>query len=256
MCPVLSATSTWLDSHQYLALWLEGIALLAIFIWDRIDASAQHKQTLTQMKIMESQARGTEIAANAATKSADALINSERAWVVAGLRPYATQFGDRRWYRKDGAPLTTEEVTAGKHLRYWLTITNMGRGPAQILGVALNYTCLGKGVTDLPESGVGESALKSYRPFEHLLGGDGQAVEIGEAIDVGWYIGDDFDAIKKLEKTAVIHGWIKYRHMFSTTDDCYSDFCYVYTVSEEKLTTVGRHTRQRQQKAEPPGHTP
>ena len=36
MCAVLSATPNWFDLHQYLALWLEGIALLAIFIWDRM----------------------------------------------------------------------------------------------------------------------------------------------------------------------------------------------------------------------------
>jgi len=60
---------------------------------------------------------------------------------------------------------------------------------------------------------------------------------------------DDSDAIERLEKTAVIHGWVKYRHMLSTTDDCYADFCYAYTVSEERLTVVGRYTKQRQQKA-------
>src|SRR5690242_2727620 len=79
---VLAATPNWFDSHQYIALWLEGIALLAIFIWDRIDASQQHKQTLTQMGIMQNQARATETAANAATKSAEALISSERAWII------------------------------------------------------------------------------------------------------------------------------------------------------------------------------
>ena len=65
MYSVLSATPNWFDSHQYLALWLEGIALLAIFIWDRIDASQQHKQILAQMEIMQNQARVTETAANA-----------------------------------------------------------------------------------------------------------------------------------------------------------------------------------------------
>ncbi len=73
MCSVLFATSSWLDSHQYLALWLEGIALLAIFVWDRWDSHQQHKQTLAQMAIMQNQARATETAANAATKSAEAL---------------------------------------------------------------------------------------------------------------------------------------------------------------------------------------
>ena len=84
LCLVPSALK-WLDSHQYLALWLEGIALLVIFIWDRIDASQQLKQTLAQMEIMRNQARATETAANAANKSTEALINSERAWVLVDI---------------------------------------------------------------------------------------------------------------------------------------------------------------------------
>jgi hypothetical protein len=56
MCSVLLATPTWLDSHQYLALWIEGIALLLIFAWDRWDSHQQHKQTLAQMGIMQRQA--------------------------------------------------------------------------------------------------------------------------------------------------------------------------------------------------------
>ena len=96
MCSVLSATPNWFDSHQYLALWLEGIALLAIFIWDRIDASQQHKQTLAQMEVMRIQAHATETAANAANKSADAanknieiVTNKERArlQIIAGNVP-------------------------------------------------------------------------------------------------------------------------------------------------------------------------
>jgi hypothetical protein len=249
MCPVPLATPTWLDSHQYFALWLEGIALLAIFIWDRIDASQQHKQTLAQMEIMQNQARATETAANAANKSAEALINSERAWIIAELIPRAVRASNNQWFRFVGDSrvlMGIEEILAGHHLRYKFKLTNMGRTPAQIFGFTIRYSCLGEGVTDLPDNAGGNQA--SYRSFEHLLGG-GQAIEIGEPIvDVGQYIGDEADAIKRLEKTAVIHGEVKYRHMFST-DDFYADFCYAYTVSEERLSSVGRHTKQRHEKA-------
>src|SRR5229473_1447728 len=242
--------SNWFDSHQYLALWLEGIALLAILIWDVISASQQHKQTLAQMEIMQNQARATETAANAANKSAEALINSERAWVIAELAPQAVRFGDHwcRFVGKGHASLSPEEIRAGHHLRYKLKLTNMGRTPAQIFGFTIRYSCLGEGVTDLPENAGGNQA--STLPFEHLLAGNGEAVEIGEPIvDVGKYIEHEFDAIKSLKKTAVIHGSVKYRHMFSSVDDCYADFCYSYTVSQERLSSVGRHTKQRQQKA-------
>jgi hypothetical protein len=242
--------SDWLKTHESVAIWIEGIALLAIFIWDRVDASQQHKQTLAQMEIMENQARATETAALAASKSVEALINSERAWIIAELVPHAVRVGDKQWYRVVGESrihMSTQEVLAGHHLRYKLRLTNMGRTPAQIFGFTIRYSCLGEGAMDLPENAGGNQA--SHRPFEHLLGGNGQAVEIEEQVDVGKYMDHNFDAIKRLEKTAVIHGSVKYRHLFSTTDDCYADFCYVYTVSEERLSSVGRHTRQRQQKA-------
>jgi hypothetical protein len=230
----------WLSTHEYIAIWLEGIALVAIFIWDRLDARADHRQTMAQLKIAQEQAA-------AAQASAQSVINAEREWVVPGLRANARRFADGRWYHPHGGELSTEDVMAGKHQWYWITLTNMGRTPAQILGIVIRYSCLGKGVTGLPKDAAGDHA--SYREFHHLLGADGQSVEISERIDLSLHMRDDLDAINKLDKTAVIHGWIKYRHMFSTSDDCYADFCYVYTASQQRLTTVGRHTKQRQQKA-------
>src|SRR6266852_8833311 len=85
MCSILLAASSWLDSHQYLALWIEGIALLLIFSWDRWDSHQQYKQTLAQMTIMQNQARATETAAHASSKSAEALINSERACMLVDI---------------------------------------------------------------------------------------------------------------------------------------------------------------------------
>jgi hypothetical protein len=74
MCPSLSAVYHWLRTNQQsLALWLEGIALVAIFILELVEYKRQgqerkdqHDESVAQMKIMQSQA--------------DALVNSERAW--------------------------------------------------------------------------------------------------------------------------------------------------------------------------------
>jgi hypothetical protein len=107
MCPVPLAPN-WFDSHQYVAIWLEGVALVLIFIWDRFDSRHQHKQTLAQMGIMQRQADlidgqtavlkesvavardGAEAAkdnAQAAILNAQAVINSERPWIVVSVRP-------------------------------------------------------------------------------------------------------------------------------------------------------------------------
>lgn len=40
----------WLKNYDFIALWLEGIALVAIFIWDRLDSRKQHEETLAQLK--------------------------------------------------------------------------------------------------------------------------------------------------------------------------------------------------------------
>ena len=65
MCAVLAATPNWFDSHQYVALWIEGGALFAIFFLDwweyrkqgrerlkqEQDRIEQHKETAEQMGI-------------------------------------------------------------------------------------------------------------------------------------------------------------------------------------------------------------
>lgn len=118
MCPIPSIFH-WFDTHQYLALWLEGIALVLIFVWDRIEASQQHKQTLEQMKIMRDQALATEKAANAAAKSAEALIDTERAWVLA-------EIGE-------------SEVPKNVTQTVWVTplVTNRGKTPGRMIRTSI-----------------------------------------------------------------------------------------------------------------------
>ncbi len=237
---MLTALASWLSTHEYIAIWAEGAALVAIFIWDRFDSRADNRHTIAQLKIAQEQVANLQ----ASTQS---VINAERAWVVPELRPNARLFADGSYYRLNtSVPLSTEDVLAGKHLWYWLTLTNMGKTPAQILGFVIRYSCLAEGVTDLPKDDRGDA--ESYREFHHLLGADSPSIEVSEPIDIGRYMQNDLDAIKALKKTGVIHGWVKYRHMFSTTDDCYADFCYVYTPRLQRLSNVGRLTKQRQEK--------
>jgi hypothetical protein len=76
------ASPNWFSSHEYIAIWLEGLALVAIFIWDRIDAGEQHKQTLAQMEAMQLTAKAAQKSAEVAETSlkiaerADVLLDS------------------------------------------------------------------------------------------------------------------------------------------------------------------------------------
>ena len=58
---------------------MEGIALVAIFIWDRLDARADHRQMIDQLNITRDQAKASEEAAHAAKRSVEMMINKERA---------------------------------------------------------------------------------------------------------------------------------------------------------------------------------
>jgi len=237
MYSILSATPNWFDSHQYLALWLEGIALLLIFAWDRWDNHQQHKQTLAQLDIMQNQARATETAANAANKSAEALISSERAWIIAELVPICRRFGDD-WHRPIGngwAQLSENELLNQEHLKHKLKVTNMGKTPAHILSYRLIYSCLDKGVTSL--SGKIAERQDSQHIFDHLLGAT-DSIEAPEMIHVDKYISRKIKGIKELENTAVFHGWVKYQHVFSDSEVVKVSFCYSYKPSTLGLVRV------------------
>lgn len=106
---------TWLDKYQSVAIWLEGIALVAIFIWDRIDSHHQHQETLKMLDVSQKQVKASQASADASAEAARAAkIASEasaalqrpliglvsgrqnidpnnRNWVLAaGLRNYGT----------------------------------------------------------------------------------------------------------------------------------------------------------------------
>jgi hypothetical protein len=83
MCSPLSAVFHWLRTNeQSLAIWLEGLALVAIF-WLELkeykrqgqERKEQHEESATQMRISRD-------AADAAKASAQALIDGERPWVL------------------------------------------------------------------------------------------------------------------------------------------------------------------------------
>ena len=66
----------WLKDYESVAIWLEGIALILIFIWDRLDSRNQHKETLKQLAL-------TEKSADAAKLSADATMESVKLQKIA-----------------------------------------------------------------------------------------------------------------------------------------------------------------------------
>jgi hypothetical protein len=37
--PALTTDQSWLEHYAFIAVWLEAAALIAIFVWDRVDAA-------------------------------------------------------------------------------------------------------------------------------------------------------------------------------------------------------------------------
>jgi hypothetical protein len=198
---------------------------------------------------LQRQTKATEQAASAAHKAAvatkiyaEAVINSERAWIVAELKPEALKDKKTLQWRKaeDGQALKVRQIIHGEHLYYSLFVMNIGRTPAQLLSFSVNYTCLPEGVTDLDPQITPDYSM--VHEFIHLLPRD-TGIEILAKLDTFTEMEGSWSEIQALKKTAVFHGWVKYRNIFGLPEECRSDFCYVYTVSEERLTAVGRHTR-------------
>ncbi len=75
----------WLRTHEFMAIWLAGIALILIFVWDRLDSRKQHRETLAQLSISQKQVEASQNNAAAAKTSAEYVIHAERAWVMAEL---------------------------------------------------------------------------------------------------------------------------------------------------------------------------
>ena len=141
MHSALSTVFAWLVAHeQSLAIWLEGLALVAIFGLelkeyrrqgkDRIE---EHKETFKQLGIMQAHADATrdnaiaaKDAAEAAKTNAEAYMVSQRAQLIALLRSGISLFFN------DGIPLMPIDIknigsTPAYHCLYetWIEVLNV-----------------------------------------------------------------------------------------------------------------------------------
>lgn len=107
----------WFKRNEHVALWLEGIALILIFAWDRLDAQAEHKETLAQIEIAKQQSQF--------------VINSERAWLTADLG-WPDSEGNIQFLERRVSSDPTTKTTA---VALILKLSNDGRTPAWIEGI-------------------------------------------------------------------------------------------------------------------------
>lgn len=125
----------WLDTltrYEAVAVWLEGIALVLIFIWDRWDFHRSHKETIAQLKLAQDQITATQ--------------NAERAWVLTELE----------WPKSNSLKVVLGSSTQGggpkeEHttVSVMLLCKNEGRSPAFVDKIRVHGDIVGN-IRDLP----------------------------------------------------------------------------------------------------------
>jgi hypothetical protein len=183
------------------------------------------------------QAIQTKIAAEATTDAAkatkigtEALISSERGFIVAELVPFCVRGGDNRWYFSDSKlPLSQEDIINNIWLIHRIQFTNLGRTPAFIQNLRYEYS-------------VGTEKGTHYeKPVEMWIAGGDSKPLIGEDINLIDVMLNFWESIENTTVTAIIEGTVEYSHIFEKDIMIPADFCYSYSPSRECF--VRRHKR-------------
>jgi uncharacterized membrane protein len=124
----------WLQAHEFVAIWLEGIALVAIFALDWRERIDQRKERQEQHKETAAQLASSQIQLEALKKSADAAIEAamaaKKSADIAGAlhRPFMSLGGVK--------------LKSGMGTRVWeiaFLLKNYGTLPALKVGLATDF---------------------------------------------------------------------------------------------------------------------
>ena len=62
MNETIAAVGAWLQKYEYVAVWLEGIALVAILFLDWVTRRGEHRETIAHMDIARKQIHADRVA--------------------------------------------------------------------------------------------------------------------------------------------------------------------------------------------------
>src|SRR5258708_11123217 len=130
----------WLSKHEWLAVWIEGLALVDIFVWDRVDARDSHKVTLAQIAIAREEAQAAKL-------TAESIKNSEGAWLTASLL----------WNSGQGRILQSGDEKANNlvtQASFILKIRNDGRTPAWVSDIVSMMDIPGRKTSQINQLGT------------------------------------------------------------------------------------------------------
>jgi hypothetical protein len=205
------AINSWLREYEPFAIWLEGIALVLIFIWDRIEGNQQYVETLRQLKVAEDQAAAMQLSARAA-------INAQRPWLVV------------HWNNVSG--------TSGM---FSFTCRNSGRTPAKIVSISARdrYVLLSPEKLELPPDysfSIAGPDLKIISPDDSFA--------IGTVIpEVLIQNNGKIESVNGGAEYFIYYGQVTYRDTLypeSTNEGLHhTTFCFVYEPDKKRFFRGG-----------------
>jgi hypothetical protein len=191
---------------------------------------------------IQRQTRATEIAANAAKASADALVNVERAWVVINqVNPPLVLIP-----QPDPGPLIT--------MWFAFVFKNCGRTIARITDVRIRFHTVTaiEGLPQIPDYREHARALPKDASFGRIVAPN-QDFELATVFESNGGIPTDgqIRAIRKGELVLLVYGCVKYLDF--TNEPRESQFCYLFKVPSG-LVWQGIDDKERWETGGPQGY--
>jgi hypothetical protein len=223
MCPDLWTILNFLGwlrtNEQSIAIWLEGIALVAIFILELVEYKRQgrerieqQKESAAQMAVMQVQADAAKANAVAAKLSAQAVLNSERAWVEIILgSPTQSDYEDDHRSASSGL------------FECSIQIENKGKTIAHVESVMVG--------ADTTDGVIPPEPLNFYtKSFRSLLG-SGQRQTVSK-FDAGLEFDDGQNIVNGMS-VGVLRIIVKYRDIVDSSVLHQTSVVYIFTNSLE-----------------------
>jgi hypothetical protein len=213
MCPTLFSTfSDWLKANESVAVWLEGIALVLIFGLELREYRRQGVERKEQAIELAKQMAIAKDAADAAKFSAQAVLNSERAWIEIKL----------------GAPIQSDYQDDAQSISVGLfecsiQIENHGRTIARVESIRIGADTVNEPLPQEPSS-------FTLRNLHSVLGS-------GQKEIVGGFHADafvDWKTILDGTKRGVLRITVKYRDVVETSTLHETTAVYVFQNSLEE----------------------
>lgn len=174
---MIETVINWLKTYEFIAIWLEGIALVAIFVLDwrerrdqRTDREQQHKETLAQLLVSQKQVEASQEQVEAAQKPCLVFSTTPRVPEEAILEMGGTD--SVMVILCPGAQAQLENIGNGPavNARYNLTPTNLASTVARPSGYLVTVLSGQKILTPIPRGILQGNEWEIVLTYESLTG--------------------------------------------------------------------------------------